>query len=119
MAAIHVGEACRICVRALLLEASGDHLLDHALAWGAPRIAHIEVGTSVSVIVQPCGAHAGPEIFHARRGCYVTEPAAIIPVQVVSAKIIRYVEVRPAVVIIIAPRRSEAVSIIVLAQTYG
>src|SRR5262249_52251249 len=52
-------------------------------------------------------------------GCDVAEPAVVILVEVVAAEVVRYVEVGPAVAVVVAPGRREAVAIVVLIQTGG
>jgi len=79
-----------------------------------PHACGVDILVSVVVEVQPACAHAGsglihPCFFRNRSEC----PVAIAAVEIVTAKVVHHVQVRPAVRVEVAPGTGEAVTIVV------
>ena len=97
-------------------------LRGHTLAGRRPHVSDIQVELLVIVGIEPCDAHARPDILDAgfRRLIpevhVVIDPAAIA-VQVVPPEVVRDVQVEPAVLIGIAPSAGKAESMVVLVHS--
>ena len=120
-------ETCRLpgCDRANFPSCVGDRRLQvrrpperriscNSLPRSGPHIRHIQIGTPIAIVIEPGGAHAGSDIFHARFRRLVPKPAATVSVEVISSEIVGHVEIGPTIAIEIAPCRREAEAVIVL-----
>ena len=112
MAAIRVRELIGFCPGSRF-EASLNQLLDHTPAGGSPHVADIQILAAITVIIEPRRAHPRPDIFDSRRVSHVVKPATLVLVQILAAKIVGHVKVGPTVAIVVTPRRSETVAIVV------
>ena len=79
-----------------------------------PHVRHVKVGPAIAVIVEPVGAHARPDVFYASGLRLIAKMPAAIDIQVLAAEVVGDIQIRPAIIVEVAPGRREAEPVIVL-----
>src|SRR5881628_841722 len=71
----------------------------------------------IVVVIAPADTHARADIFHSGLLSNISKRSvSIVPIEIIAAKVVHYVEVRPAVAVVIIPSAAEAVARVVLVQ---
>jgi hypothetical protein len=82
-----------------------------------PHASRVDVLSGGIVEVEPAGAHSGSRfVYVGLAGGRGESSVALIAIQIVSAKIIHYVQVRPPISVAVAPRTSETVAVVLDVQ---
>src|SRR5262249_33676336 len=86
---------------------------DNTLTAIAPHVGDIEIWSAVAIVIEPGSAHPRPDVFHTSFSRDIAEPALVVPVEVVAAKVVGDIQARPTASVVVAPRCGEAVAVIV------
>jgi hypothetical protein len=96
---------------------SGQKLIvgGDAPAGSEPHIGDVQILTAIVVDVHPAGTHTGPVIFDACFLRNVGEGAvSVVAVEILPPEVVCHMEVRPSVIVVIAPRCGKRKAIVVL-----
>ena len=88
-----------------------------SLSGRSPHVSDVEVLASITVIVEPGGTHPGPDVLHTGMLGNVLEPSVLIAVEIAASEVVRHVEIRPAIAVIVTPGGSETVAVVVLVHS--
>src|SRR5258708_29392249 len=93
-------------------------LLRDPFSRGGPHIGDVEILRPVVVSVKPANSHASAHIFYARLGCNIGESSiAVVSVKILAAKIVHYIQIGPAVAVVVAPSAAKTKTRVVFTET--
>ena len=105
--------------RRILPGRAEGRIVDDPLSGRTPHVGYQQVGMAVRIVIQPGGAHAGPEIHHARFFGHIPEVTAVIAIQILAPEIISDIQIRPAIAVVVAPGSRKAEPVIVVVHPAG
>ena len=89
----------------------------HSHARRRPHISNVKILGSIVVVIEPADTHAGADVFNLRLRSNVGKSSiAIVAIKILAAEVVHHVEIRPAVIVVIAPSAAKTVARVVAVE---